>query len=51
MTGLVAAQDSGGAFLGTPPAADEVYPVGAGAEGSFCQRPNSFPSVSLQIAN
>src|SRR6266516_3227253 len=29
----------------------EVYPVGAGADGSVCQRPKSFPSVSLQTAN
>jgi hypothetical protein len=35
----------------TPPAAAAVYPVGAGADGSFCHRPNSFPWGSLQVAN
>jgi hypothetical protein len=34
-----------------PPAGDVGYSVGAGADGSFCQMPKSFPSVSLQIAN
>ena len=27
------------------------YPAGAGADESVCQRPNSLPEVSLQIAN
>jgi hypothetical protein len=30
---------------------DQSYPVGAGAAASFCHRPNSFPSGSLQVAN
>ncbi len=47
----VVADDGWRRLVGTPPAADGVYPVGAGAEGSFCQRPNSFPSVSLQTVN
>jgi hypothetical protein len=42
---------AGDAWLETPPAADAVYPVGAGADGSFCHRPNSFPWGSLQVAN
>ena len=29
----------------------QVYPVGAGADGSVCQRPNSFPWGSVQVAN
>jgi hypothetical protein len=41
----------GGALWETPPAADDVYPVGSGAVGSFCHRPNSFPWGSLQVAN
>jgi hypothetical protein len=28
-----------------------VYPAGAGADGSFCQRPNSFPCGSLHVTN
>src|SRR5438552_18933628 len=28
-----------------------TYPVGLGAEVSFCHRPKSFPSLSLQAAN
>jgi hypothetical protein len=39
------------AWSETPPDADEVHPVGAGADGSFCHRPNSFPWGSLQVAN
>ncbi len=31
--------------------ADEVYPLGSGADGSFCQRPNSLPTGSLQTEN
>src|SRR5262249_5238095 len=27
------------------------YPAGAGADGSFCQRPNSFPCGSLAVTN
>ena len=42
---------SGGALWETPPAADDVYPVGSGAVGSFCHRPNSLPWGSLQVAN
>lgn len=38
-------------LVGTPPAADEAYSVGAVADGSCCQRPNSLPCVSLQVAN
>jgi hypothetical protein len=42
---------AGGVSHEAPPAADEVYSVGAGADGSFCHRPKSLPSVSLQTAN
>ena len=28
-----------------------LYPVGLGADVSFCQSPNSFPCGSLQVAN
>src|SRR6266568_6186064 len=30
---------------------NQVYPVGAGADESFCQRPNSFPCGSRQVEN
>src|SRR4029453_11408229 len=42
---------AGGVSHEAPPAADEVYSVGAGADGSFCHRPNSLPWGSLQVAN
>ena len=42
---------AGGALWETRPAADDVYPVGSGAVGSFCHRPNSLPWGSLQVAN
>jgi hypothetical protein len=38
-------------LVGDAAGRDQGYPVGAGAAASFCHRPNSFPSVSLQIAN
>src|SRR5438128_10239811 len=42
---------AGGAVSTTPPAVRDPYPAGAGADGSFCQRPNSFPWMSLQVTN
>ena len=42
---------AGGALWETPPAADDAYPVGSGAVGSFCHRPNWLPWGSLQVAN
>jgi hypothetical protein len=42
---------AGGALVGDAAAPMKPYSAGAGAAGSFCHRPNSFPSGSLQTAN
>jgi predicted 3-demethylubiquinone-9 3-methyltransferase (glyoxalase superfamily) len=48
-----AAQGGGGGAPGpgAPRAAGGCYPAGAEADGSCCQRPNSFPCGSLQVTN
>ena len=37
--------------LAPPGPAARDYDAGADADGSFCQRPKSFPSLSVQVAN